>query len=141
MTIPDENALRSWHFRELKWSLQALAIAASDQLKLFPEFVVKADEMALAFDHWASLVRSSYESELSRSQSDSLAAIAQKLATMSRDGAEFDLELWTDSAPSSSAHWDDVRMLATSALEAFDWPAESPPSQSKGPRGDMGSVN
>lgn len=119
MIIPEEHDLRSSHFKELARSLQALAIAASDQLALFPESAVKADDLARDFDYWASLVRGQYVTELSASQVDALTAIDQKLATMSRDGAEFDPDLWTASALSSSPQWDDVRRLAAVALEAF----------------------
>jgi hypothetical protein len=126
MSMPEGNALRSQHFRELKWSLQALAIAASDQLKLFPESVVKADDLARDFDYRASVVRGQYDDELSATQIDALTAIEQRFATMSRDGAEFDPDLWTEAALSSSTQWEDIRHLATAALEAFGWPAESP---------------
>ena len=123
MAVPEEIALRSWHFKQLRWSLQGLATAGSEQRALFPDLAVNADELAFDFDHWASVVRDHYEDELSASQADSLAAIGVKLATMSRDGAEFDLELWTDAAVISSEHWADVRRLAMAALDAFGWPA------------------
>ena len=126
MAMPEENPLRSWHFKQLRWSLQCLAMAGSDQRTLFPDYVVKADELAFDFDHWAFAVHSNYGSDLSSFQTDSLAAIAQKLATISRDGAEFDAELWTETALSTSEHWADVRSLAASALEAFGWPVENP---------------
>jgi hypothetical protein len=122
-----EDGDRSSHFSQLRWSLQGLAIAGSEQRPLFPEYMPGADDLAFDFDRRASVVRSRYEADLSRSQSDSLAAIEEKLATMSRDGAEFDVELWTEAALSSSEHWADVRRLACAALEAFGWPVESPP--------------
>jgi hypothetical protein len=124
MVMPEENALRSWHFRQLRWSLQALAATGSNQRPLFPDHIVTADDLAFDFDHWAGVIRSNYERDLSRSQAESLGAIDQKLATMSRDGVEFDLELWTEAALHTSEHWADVRRLATSALEAFGWPVE-----------------
>ncbi len=62
---------------------------------------------------------------MSRPQTESLADIDRKLATISREGAEFDLELWTEAALSTSEHWAGVRRLATSALEAFGWTLES----------------
>ena len=46
--------------------------------------------------------------------------------SMSRDGAEFDLDLWTDAAVAGSEQWTDVRRLAAAALDAFDWPAAQP---------------
>jgi hypothetical protein len=125
MAISEEHALRTWHFRQLRWSLQALAAAGSDQRPLFPDHIVTADELAFDFDHWAGVIRSSYERDVSRPQAESLDAIDRKLATMSREGVEFDLELWTEAALSTSEHWEDVRRLATSALEAFGWTVET----------------
>lgn len=127
MTIPDDDPLRAWHFRQLKWSLQALAASPSDQLALFPTVVVKADELAWDFDHWASVIRTGYEQDLSGSRAESLRAIDEKLSTMSRDGVAYDAELWSEAALSSSPHWEDVRRLATSALEAFGWALDGPP--------------
>ena len=98
--------------------------------------VVTADELALDFDHWAAVVRGNYESELSTSQTESLGAIDRKLATMSRDGVEFDVELWTDAAVRTSEHWAGVRRLAVAGLEAFGWPVEASPA-SPDDRGTM----
>ena len=119
--MSEEGLLRSWHFRQLRWSLQALATAGSSQRNLFPDHVATADDLAFDFDHWAGVIRGTYEIDLSRLQADALEAIGQKLATMSREGVEFDLELWTETALSTSEHWADVRTLAASALEAFGW--------------------
>jgi uncharacterized protein involved in type VI secretion and phage assembly len=125
--VPDERAQRDWDFKQLRWSLQALANAGSSQRALFPD--LNAEELAREFDHRASAVRSHHESDLTRIQADSLAAVDQKLAIISRDGAEFDVELWTDEALNSSEHWADVRRLAASALEAFGWALESPSAE------------
>ena len=127
MITSDENALRAWHFRKLKWSLQALAIPASDQLSLFPQFAATADELALDFDRWASLVSENYEEELSSAQIDALAAISRTFETISGHAAEFEAELWTAEAVRSSSHWDDIRRVAAVALEVFGWPIERPP--------------
>ena len=123
--MPEDNALRSWHFRQLKWSLQSLAHAGSPQRLLFPDQTVNADDLAFEFDHWSSMVCRTYEADLSSSQRDALGAIAGKLATMSRDGAEFDLDLWTDAALGASEHWAEIRKLAAAALDAFGWTAEA----------------
>jgi hypothetical protein len=115
----DENPQRAWHFKQLRWSLKALATAGSLQPSLFPDQVRTPDELAFDFDHWLTVIRSHYETELTAAQQDALSAISRKLATISRDGAEFDVELWTDAALTTSEHWDDVRRLASLALEAF----------------------
>lgn len=113
-------------YRRLKWSLQSLAASGSDQPLLFPDHAVKAGDLASDFDHWSSAIRANDEAELSDARAQALAAIDRQLALMSRDGAEFDLELWTEAALRTSEHWADVRRLATSALEAFGWPVERP---------------
>jgi len=127
MSMSEDEALRSWHFRQLRWSLQALADAGSDQRPLFPDHVLTADELAFDFDHWSGVVRSQHENTVSKPQADALGAIHRKLATMSRDGVEFDLELWSEAALSTSEHWADVRRLAALALEAFGWAVEGSP--------------
>jgi len=115
-------------FRQLSASLQALAIAGSEQRLLFPEFGLKPTELATHFDHWLSAVREDHVSELSDAESDALGALEGKLATMSRDGAEFDADLWTDAAVTGSPHWEEVRRLAAAALAAFGWSIERPPA-------------
>jgi len=120
-----EEQDRAEHFKQLKWSLQSLAMSASEQLTLFPDAVRKASELASDFDRVALVTRTEYQGELSAAQADSLAAIVAKLATMSRDAADFEADVWTDAALTSSAHWDEVRTLAKSALAAFGWAGES----------------
>jgi hypothetical protein len=121
----DGQLQRAWHFKQLKWSLQALARAGSPQPTLFPEKPPDPDELAFGFDHWAGLVRDAYGADLPEHQASALEAIARKLATMSRDGAEFDVELWTDAALSTTEHWAGVRQLASAALDEFGWGADN----------------
>ena len=128
----DDQLQRAWHFEQLKWSLQALARAGSPQPTLFPEKSTKPDELAFGFDHWAGLVRDAYGGDLRARQASALEAIAAKLATMSRDGAEFDVELWTDAALSTTEHWADVRQLAAAALDEFGWGADHPVDERSG---------
>jgi hypothetical protein len=133
----DDDTRRPWHFKQLKWSLQALAEAGSVQPALFPERAPGPDDLAFAFDHWAAVVRDIYLPELSPAQAQALSGMAAKLAVMSRDGAEFDVELWTDAALETSEHWADVRQLALSALEAFGWAVEPAMDEETDERGPM----
>jgi len=118
--MSNNNALRDACFGELTLSLKALASEPSEQLALFPESQNKADDLAARFDDSARAVQDEYAPDLSRTQVDALAAVSRRLATMSRDGAEFDPELWTDAAVRTSPHWRDVRALARAALDAFE---------------------
>jgi hypothetical protein len=123
--VMEANTDRSWQFRQLRSSLETMAAAGSEQPSLFPEPAVTPRALAREFEHCDRAVRSGYESELTASQADALAAIDRKLETMSRDEAEFDADLWTSSALRTSEHWAEVRRLAESALEAFGWRADA----------------
>lgn len=117
----DDVTQRSWHFRQFRRSLQDLAGAGSDQLALFSDRAAKPDELAWAFEHWATIVRGAGDAELSAPQAAAVAALEAKLKTMSRDGAEYGADLWTDSALRSSEQWIEVRKLAAAVLAAFGW--------------------
>jgi hypothetical protein len=129
LDVRDEQRQRTWHFKQLRWSLVALARTDSAQPSLFPEQALRPDDLALAFDHWSTLVRETYGPGLSQIQEASLDAIGAKLTTMSRDGTEFDADLWTDAALATSEPWADVRRLAAAALDAFEWVGERPPEE------------
>jgi hypothetical protein len=124
LTAKSRYMQRSWHYKQLRRSLHDLAGAGSEQLALFPDRAPKPDELAWAFEHWASIIRGTYETDLSEPEIGSLTAVEEKLKTMSRDGAEFGADLWTDSAVRNSEHWIELRALATAALEAFGWSSE-----------------
>lgn len=115
---PDE---RGWHFKQLRHALQQLAASGSRQTPLFPDLLPTADELALNFDHWATLVVDDYGAELTNIQRASLIAIEDTFARMSRDAAEFDAEVWTPAALQTSVHWVAIRQLALAALDAFGW--------------------
>ena len=106
--------------RELTRAIRRLSSAGSGQPALFPDDNVTAGELVRDFDQRASAVRESYDDQLSSSQIESLTALEQKLSTMSRDGAEFDADIWTDDAVRTSEHWEDVRSLAAAALVEFN---------------------
>lgn len=105
--------------RELTRVIRRLADAGSGQPALFPDENVSAGQLVRAFDQRALAVRESYDERLSPSQIESLTALEKKLSTMSRDGAEFDADIWTDEAVRSSEHWAEVRSLAATAVDAF----------------------
>jgi hypothetical protein len=103
--------------RELTPVLRRLAEAGSAQRALFPDENVSAVELVRAFDQRALAVRDSYDDRLSARQLESLTALEKKLSTMTRDGAEFDADIWTDEAVRTSEHWAEVRNLAAAALD------------------------
>jgi hypothetical protein len=119
---------RDSHFQQLRRSLQALAASASVQRSLFPEWTVTADELALDFDHWVDVVQSNYEDGLEDEQRRSLQAIDEAFAKMSRDAAELDADVWSETAVRTTEAWVTVRLLAGEALRAFGWPVEDAPA-------------
>jgi hypothetical protein len=126
MDTTDVGVGRDEHFRHLRWALQGLALSGSEQQLLFPDYAASAVNLATDFDQSSVVVRTSYAADLTEGQSAALAAIDAKLTSMSRDGARFDVEIWTDAALETSEDWSDVRRLAVDALEAFGWPLEAP---------------
>jgi hypothetical protein len=108
---------------QLIHALQALAAPAEIQLARFPDFVVKADELALDFDD--ALRRAGRPgNHLSPAQRTALARVDEFLTRMS--GAA-NAPKWTDAAVQSSPEWVAVRALAADALRALGAPVEPPP--------------
>jgi len=111
-------------FERMKHSIQLLASPSDIQLRLLPPYVCKADELALDFDHWRVVVLDNYERDLNLDQLSALKALQEKLDWLTCDSKKH----WTDEAIRTSPEWQGIRSLATSALQAFGWPVESPPS-------------
>lgn len=111
-------------FERLKHALQALAMAPDVQIRLFPEFVCKANEMVFEFELWHERLISKASDVLSDSQKLQLIAIEDTIAVMS----EADNQLWSDEGLRSRPEWERLRSLARDALQTFGWPLEKPPS-------------
>lgn len=126
MNTTEADLERENHFRQLRWALQELALSGSGQPLLFPDYTANAAGLATAFDHWSAVVRTNHDAELSAAQRGALAAIEGKFAGMARDGARFDVEIWTETALRTSEDWRELRQLAAAALATFDWPLELP---------------
>lgn len=109
----------------LKHALQALALPAHIQLGLLPDFVCKADELALDFDHWCSTVLQSEQGSLTEVQWSQLVAVDTALTEMNSGDQPF---VWTDDAVIRRPEWQHVRVLAQAALDAFIWSLETPPT-------------
>ena len=117
---------RAEHFRQLRWSLQDLA--ACNQHSLFPEWAATADHLAINFEQSSSTVLERYGGELDGTRRAVLDALSDWLTRMSRDHAEFDIDIWSMTALATSEQWATVRRLAVEALAAFGWSEELPPA-------------
>jgi hypothetical protein len=124
----DEDA---WCRTQLKWAIQSLAIPADAQLRLFPDFACKPDELALIFDQFFHRGRPAGGLVLTDRQRAALVDIEQQFTAMSAEGDESSTELWTDDGLKTSEHWARIRSLAAAALAEFGWPLESPPEDPK----------
>jgi hypothetical protein len=111
-------------FERLKHSIQLLALPPEIQLALLPDFVCKADELALDFDHWRDVAVSNFRSEMMREELSSLQALDQSLSELTGLGSQY----WTDEQVRTSEKWRSIRGLAAAALSSFNWPRETPPS-------------
>ena len=105
--------------RELMRVIRRLAAAGSEQPALFPDVNVSAVDLVQEFDQRLSVVREDDDAQLTPSQRESLDLLEQKLSTMSRDGAEFDADIWTEEAVRTSERWSEIRELATAAVQAL----------------------
>ena len=104
-------------------TLQALAAPVEVQLSRFPDFVVKADELALDFNDALVLVRDCRQLELTRDQEHALFALDRTLDAMSGPSRA---HLWTEGALRESDEWHVVRALAVAALEVLGAPVGDP---------------
>jgi hypothetical protein len=122
--LTNEAPDRETQLRYLRWSLQALAASSSEQLALFPDAVAKADELVLDFDNCAAAIRARDDNGLTEPQLVALAAVDEQLATMSRLATELDVDMWSETALRNDSNWQQMRRLASEALEAFGWTGE-----------------
>lgn len=107
------------NLERLKQSLQALAAPPDTQLGIYPDFVCKADELALDFDDWFAMS----ERFLSAKQIGALEPIMSLLDGMSGPGGP-----WSEEDLRTDARWEQIRGLAKRALRVFKWPIEQPPT-------------
>lgn len=121
----EEKARKRWILLRLQHSLQALAIPATEQVRLFPDFVVKTDELVLDFDHWRQCAVENYGSEMTQAQASRLAAVDSHINTANASG---DRSVWGETALRTHPFWERLRGIAAHALKAFGWPQDIPPS-------------
>ncbi|HEV2596822.1 hypothetical protein [Sphingopyxis sp.] len=108
---------------QLQHAVLALAQPAEVQLALFPDFVCKADELALDFeDGLYELV--GHESDVSAEQRAALDALDSLLVSMS---GQHNAAFWTDEAVRSDEKWEDIRSAAKATAKIFGWELRPPP--------------
>lgn len=111
-------------FERLRHSIQLLACQSEIQVGLLPDFVCKADELALDFDHWKDVVLSNFGADLTADQKSCIENIDRRLSALTHLGPEH----WTEHAVRESQEWQRLRSVAIEALQSFGWPQQTPPS-------------
>ena len=108
---------------QLQRAVLALAQPADVQLSLFPDFVCKADELALDFeDGLYELV--GHEKELTVEQKAAVDALDGIITRMSgKQNASF----WTEEALRTDPTWDEIRSAAKATVASFGWELRRPP--------------
>lgn len=107
-------------------ALQTLAAPAEDQLTRVPDFVRKANNLALDFADALRLVSDCPQILLEAEQQYALDRLDGYLEARSTPAH---MGFWTEAAIRESAEWDTVRRLARDALASLRAPQElSPPS-------------
>lgn len=106
---------------QLRSVLQALALPVTGQLRLYPNEACKVSRLIQEFEqHRPGLTADAAES-LTEAQRAVLASLHQDLMRVCLD------HTCTDVALRRSEVWRRVRLLARSALLAFNWPLALPP--------------
>jgi hypothetical protein len=105
-------------------TLQALAAPVDAQLARFPDFAVKADELALDFADALLLVLDCPQLTLEPAQKEALLRVDRQLDKMSGTAKA---PLWTTAALRDNPEWRTVRTLAVAALQALGQSVELPP--------------
>lgn len=107
---------------KLKWIIQALAVPAAEQVRLFPDFVNVADELALIWEEvldgrelWGSMV-----------SADIVLAVRKLDDKILSISGESNSQIWAEKALYESKHWEEVRALAVVVAEKMNWPINSP---------------
>lgn len=105
---------------QIMWAVQALACTSEVQLKLFPDFTHKPDELVLDFDNWYQATKWRDDVGMTPEKLRSLEVLDSYIAAM--PPKRFDEEFVIH-----GQDWARLRDLARETLEACDWPLETPP--------------
>jgi|WetSurMetagenome_2_1015567.scaffolds.fasta_scaffold514040_1 hypothetical protein len=105
-----------------KYALQALSQDSKTQISLYPDFVVKADELALEFDDSLKPLIDNRTIKLTSEQLGAIQIINKELSLMSEDKS-----LWTEQSLKDRKEWQIIRDLAKNAIKLFNWENCPPP--------------
>ncbi|AKT38326.1 hypothetical protein [Chondromyces crocatus] len=122
--MDEKETLRASTAQHFEWSIRALAQSTDVQLSLFPDFVCKADELALDYEERWGNFREELGESLTSEQLDSISALDKHLRAMSGLQNE---KFWTDESMVNDPEWRLVRELALRVVAVMGWSSEPPP--------------
>ncbi|MAT96347.1 MAG: hypothetical protein CL608_04320 [Anaerolineaceae bacterium] len=106
---------------QLRTVLQALALPVTGQLRLYPNEACKVSRLIQEFEQFKPVFVAEAADDLTEGQKAVLASLHHDLMRVCLD------HTCTDVALRRSEVWRHVRLLARSALLAFNWPLALPP--------------
>jgi hypothetical protein len=107
----------------LNWSVLALAQSADIQKRLFPDFVLVADELALSWEDALQELNSG-GANINFYQKEKIEALDKLICAISGPN---NLKFWIDDALSEFSEWDEIRSAAAEVARSFGWPVLPPP--------------
>lgn len=102
----------------MKKALFALSLPGREALATLPEGTVKADELALDYDHFLQVALDNFATEFTTHQREALENVNDLLAEMS---GLHSAGLWTDAAVLDHPKWLMVRERARAAWHLLGW--------------------
>jgi hypothetical protein len=105
------------------WTVQALAMPATEQISLYPDFADVVDELVIDHDEARKPFLVAAEGLLSPAQRQAIDDLDQQFARMA--GLERP-ELWEEEALHGAPEWICVRELAAIVLDQMGWAHEKP---------------
>ncbi|MBP5107381.1 MULTISPECIES: hypothetical protein [Pseudomonas] len=109
---------------KLKWIIQALAIPASEQVRLFPTFINVADGLALIWED----VLEALEVFREMVSAGALLEIQNLDENILSISGESNSQIWTKNSLYDSVLWEEIRGLAAGVAKKMNWPISSPGS-------------
>ncbi len=120
LDMPRFNSIAAQHFM---WSIQALALPATGQEQLFPDFVEVLDELVLDHEEAQDNFQQAEEfRQLTPEQQKAIAVLDAHIEKMS--GPEN--SLWSPEAL-EAPEWEQARTLAKRVLAEMGWAVTAPP--------------
>lgn len=110
--------------RRFMWAVQALALDASAQGQLFPEFAEPPDELELDQQETQAAFLRDWGADIAPPQKEAIERLDAQLESM---GGSQNAHIWTVEALGSAPEWARVRELAATVLQSMGWPLALPP--------------